>query len=480
MKRLLLFSSVILLLFSCGNDKNRSIQDQVSSFLNENDSIVLFGKVDFNQILNKTGYKEIPKFGTLISSVIGEFQGVINTNEPIYFSVNGPFELDGTPETFYGFLSVKNADSLVEVLTQKGYDFDKKGEMHFSQFDDVSLGILNHTAIIVSKKNDYDGLKYIQDAFDKTNGDLSKGKVDQILHTKADILVGYSLKNTYKTSNTKIEKLSNDLKAEVEEMVDDSYGQISFHFENGEARIKMKNYFSDKLKEHLFFNEDNQAQIIDKLGQGDARIGISMNIDMKKLQSFMNKYAPGAIDEIGKMIGGPAQMALMMGGDDALAGLLSGEIGFVMFGEPDENGATEPNFNTYVGLGKKGKSIAQMASSFLEQSDMKTVINDKGIACFSSSVYEPNGGKLKLPVGCQSFGKKALTGFINVDGMDMSSFHFSEGAKIIEIIKYISFEFDENGGEVIIKAKKENVNILKQSVDFMLKEFESQINSMPF
>jgi hypothetical protein len=480
MKRLLLFSSVFILLFSCGNDKNRTIQDQFSSFLNENDSVVLFGKVDFNQILNKTGYKQIPKFGTLISSVIGEFQNVINTTEPIYFSANGPFQSDGTPETFYGFLSVKNADSLVEVLTQKGYDFDKKGEMYFSQFDDVSLGISNHTAILISKKDDYDGLKYVQDAFERTNEKLSEGKVEQILLTKADILVGYSLKNAYKTSATKIEQLPEELKAEMAEMVDDSYGQLSFHFENGEARIKMKNYFSEKLKEHLFFNEDNQAQIIDKLGQGDARMGISMNIDMKKLQAFMNKYAPGAIDEIGKMIGGPAQMALMMGGDDSLAGLLSGEIGFVMFGEPDENGATEPNFNTYVGLGKKGKSIAQMASSFLEQSEMKTVINDKGIACYSSSDYEPNGGKLNLPIGCQSFGEKALTGFINVEGMDMTSFHFSEGAKILEIVKYISFEFDENGGEVIIKAKKDNVNILKQSVDFMLKEFESQINSMPF
>ena len=480
MKRLLFFSSVLILLFSCGNDKNRTIQDQFSSFLNENDSVVLFGKVDFNQILNKTGYKQIPKFGTLISSVIGEFQNVINTTEPIYFSANGPFQSDGTPETVYGFLSVKNADSLVEVLTQKGYDFDKKGEMYFSQFDDVSLGISNHTAILVSKKDDYDGLKYVQDAFERTNEKLSEGKVEQILLTKADILVGYSLKNAYKTSATKIEQLPEELKAEVAEMVDDSYGQLSFHFENGEARIKMKNYFSEKLKEHLFFNEDNQAQIIDKLGQGDARMGISMNIDMKKLQAFMNKYAPGAIDEIGKMIGGPAQMALMMGGDDSLAGLLSGEIGFVMFGEPDENGATEPNFNTYIGLGKKGKSIAQLASSFLEQSEMKTVINDKGIACYSSSDYEPNGGKLNLPIGCQSFGKKALTGFINVEGMDMTSFHFSEGAKILEIVKYISFEFDENGGEVIIKAKKDNVNILKQSVDFMLKEFESQINSMPF
>jgi len=207
MKRLLLFSSVLMLLFSCGNDKNRTIQDQFSSFLNENDSVVLFGKVDFNQILNKTGYKQIPKFGTLISSVIGEFQSVINTTEPIYFSANGPFQSDGTPETVYGFLSVKNADSLVEVLTQKGYDFDKKGEMYFSQFDDVSLGISNHTAILVYKKDDYDGLKYVQDAFERTNEKLSEGKVEQILLTKADILVGYSLKNAYKTSATKIEQL---------------------------------------------------------------------------------------------------------------------------------------------------------------------------------------------------------------------------------------------------------------------------------
>jgi len=478
MNRLLIFSAFFLVLFSCSKHEDYTINQQVSAFLNDNDSTVLFGKVEVNQILNKTGFKEIPKFGNLISSVIGEFQQVIQSEEPIYFAVNGPLEVNGIPETVYGFLAIKNADSLVEVLTKKGYDFDKKDDLYLSQFDDVTVGIKNKTAIIVSKKGDYDGEGYILSAFDKITKDESKGVVKEILNAKGDIVIGYGIENAYISSSAKMEGLTEGLKAEVKEMVKDSYGLLSLHFEKGEARMVSKNYFSPKLKEQLFFNKDENGSIVKRLGEGNARIGLSMNVDMVKLQKFLNKYSPGFIDQVASLVGGPAQMALMMGGDDPLSGLLSGELGFVMFGEPDKNGATVPSFNAYVGFGKQGKSLAQMASSFLNRDDLKTIINEKGVSCFTSVENEPNGGKLKLPIGCQSFGKKAFTGFVNVEGMDMTSFNLSNEYKVLELVKYISFEFDEDGGEIIVKAKDPNVNVLKQAVDFYLNEFADQIGAM--
>ena len=481
MRNYIFYFCATLLLFSCGNKDNRSLQDNVSAFINNNDSIVVFGKIDYGVILNKTDYKNAPKIGPIVSSVLGEFEKGINSNEPIYLALSGPFNNDGSPKKAYAFLSVVNADSLVGVMTKKGYDLDKEEDLYYTQLDDLSIGVKNGLAILIFGKGEVVPLDKIKEVFLKTQGDISKGKKQEILSSKGDIVFGYNIENVYNSSNTELEKLNDELKNEIKDMVRDSYGEISFHFEKGQAKMILKNYFSDKLKEQLFFKNDAKGEIVKKLGKGSPRIGISMNIDMMRFQNFINKYAPGAIDQFAKSLGGPAQMALMMGGEDALSGLLSGELGLVMFGEPDGFGATVPSFNTYVGFGKKGKSLAEMGVSLLEQNNIKTIIDNKGLSCFSSPEYISNDENgLLLPNSCQFYGKKSFTGFMNLEGMDLSSFHLSGGSKLIELLESVQFQFDENGGELILKTINKDDNVMKQSVDFMLKEFESQINAMPF
>ena len=60
----------------------------------------------------------------------------------------------------------------------------------------------------------------------------------------------------------------------------------------------------------------------------------------------------------------------------------------------------------------------------------------------------------------------------------MSTFDLEGGAKILNIIRYINFEVDENGARIFIKAKNGKENILKQSMNFFLQEFESQISGI--
>jgi len=69
---------------------------------------------------------------------------------------------------------------------------------------------------------------------------------------------------------------------------------------------------------------------------------------------------------------------------------------------------------------------------------------------------------------------------MNLEGMDLTSFNLSGGSKLVELVEFIHFEFDEDGGELIIKTINKEDNVLKQSVEFMLNEFESQLNGMPF
>lgn len=481
MRTFFLYLSILTLFISCGSRKEPSVNEQVSTFISDNDSIVVFGRVDYMNMLTKTDYEKVPKIGPIVSSVVREFEKVIDIKESIYFALGGPLKKDGAPSKGYAFLPVINADSLVKALTLKGYDLDKEGDLYYTSLNEMSIGVKNHLAILFFDNGKEINLDRIQSAFKKTEGNISNGKQRKILSAEGDMVFGYNIENLYRSSITQMDNLSEDLKLELENMIKDSYGHVAFHFEQGKARIVVDNDYSESLKSELFFKQDKTGSITKKLGKGTPRIGLSMNVDMKRFQQFINKYLPGTIDRLAKSFGGPAQMALMMGGQDALAGLLNGEFGLVIFGAPDQYGETVPSFNTYIGLGEKGKSLAEMGVSLLEQNNIKAVLDNKGLTCFSSPEHiSKDGSSLILPKGCQFYGKKSFTGFMNLEGMDLTSFNLSGGSKLVELVEFIHFEFDEDGGELIIKTINKEDNVLKQSVEFMLNEFESQLNGMPF
>ena len=148
----------------------------------------------------------------------------------------------------------------------------------------------------------------------------------------------------YTTSNTDLEDLDDDVKKELDEALTDTYIQTIVKFEDGAAILETKNYFSEKLKGQMFFDSDESAPIVAKLGKGKARFGLSMNLDMKKMQSFIDSYSPETMQDLSSLMGGPAQMALMAAGDDGLAGLFNGKFGVVMLGDPNLNGALVPGF----------------------------------------------------------------------------------------------------------------------------------------
>jgi len=479
MKKIFGFLVLTLVLVSCGGNKDgRPLQDYVSSFLNGNESIVAFGKADLNTILNKTEYKKIPKLGVAIDIEVQEFKRSLKLETPVFFAIEGPLAEDGTPKTTYAFFEVTNADSLVGKLKHQGFDMNKEGDVDYFQSGDVSLGVRNNLAILISKKGEFDGKQMLADAFDKTTNDVSEGKIDELLAAKGDVVLGMSVANLYKTSNTDLSKLGEDKQAELTEMVNDSYVQTALSFENGKVVIETKNLFSEELKKKLFFKKDASASIVKKLGTGNPTLGFAMNLDMKKMQAFIDEYAPTAMSEIGDMLGGEFQMALAMGGKDGLAGLLSGEVGVVMVGNSNPNEGMS-DFNIYVGIGKNGQMFANGAKSMLEIGMAKVDLDSKGIAAYSNASFIPQAGKrLNVPKGCDVFGKKGITGFINLEGVDLSSFEFEEEAKVIYLVKYVTFEMDENGSKIVIQAKDGKENMLKQAVDVIVEELSGKIGNM--
>lgn len=477
MKRIIVFTALIAFLFSCGSSGNRQTSEYVSAFLNGNNKVLFFGKADVKTVLDKADYKNVPKFGSLVADQLKTIEKGLNIKTPIFFALEmNSFTGESEPDV-YAFIDVNNQDSTLSELTKMGQDIQKSGKMSYFQDGDVCVGIEGNLAILLVKPGEENPKKILTEAFEKANGDVSEGKVNDILNKEGDIVFGLKMESLMTSQNPGMAALSKEKQEKLTALVKDAYSETIFKFEEGAVVIESKNYMSDELKNKMFLKSDPNGKILSKLGSGSPKLGFAMNIDMVKLQALMEEFSPGVIKTLGENLGGPAQMALMMGGDNALSSLLSGELGFVLIGEPKKDMSMVPDFNFYIGFGSKGKSLADLATAFLTKGTMKVNISNSGIMGATNPIYAAPG-KLQLPQGCESFGKKGFTGFINLEGMDVKSFELEGAAKIINIVKFVSFEGDNEMARIVIKAKDGKGNILKQSVQFLLKELETSISGL--
>jgi hypothetical protein len=481
MKKILLLLNVVLIftIVSCSKDvKNRTSAEYLSAYMKDNKNVVLFGKIDIKQILEKADYKNIPKVSVLLKSEMSQFEKAVDLNQSIHFAMEGPFEKDGTPANLIAFMRVNNADSLASKISSFGLMMEKEGEMKYTQENDLSVGIKENIAIVITRKGKYDGKKALLEAFTKAENDLSEGKVDQILAKKGDITMGVSLQNLYASSNTSLSNLSATKKKEFEALVNDSYLQSSISFETGQAVIESQNLFSSELMNRMFMKEDAAASIISKLGKGNARLGIAMNFDMQKMETFLDDFAPEFKKEL---TSSNMQMQLFSStlGDKPLTNLFGGKLGLVMVGDMMRDGSLVPEANIYMQLGNKGKEVSEMMKSFFPAGSdvfgMKSVISEKEVLISSG---KSTNSKLVIPQFANQFGKSGFTAFMNFDGMDVKSMDLDDELKFIYAIQNITVSMDNAGSKMVIKGKNQKQNILKQMMDIYVKDLEKTIGEI--
>jgi len=85
---------------------------------------------------------------------------------------------------------------------------------------------------------------------------------------------------------------------------------------------------------------------------------------------------------------------------------------------------------------------------------------------------------MKLPKGCEGFGKKGFTAFLNFRDVDLEEFGFEGEMRLMEIVEYVTLEYDNKGGKLYIKAKKGQENVLKQAMDVIMEDLTEQISNM--
>lgn len=479
----------VLVLVGCSGASDRDAKTATSSLINENENIVAFGHISVQQLLDKLDYKHLPKAGAILDGELASWESAVDFTQPVYFALEAPFSQDGEPEKTYMLMDVKDKDSLIDKFVGMGYEAVEDGDLTCFSEGDVGIGIRNSLAIILIKGQTDDFKPLLETAFEQTEGDESEGKTADILASSSDIVTALNVERLYTTANTSLNKLSSSKQKELKELVADGFIKSETNFEKGKMTMKVTNLFSEKLKDRLFYKEDASASVLKKLGSGNAWMGMSMNLDMRKLESFIKDFAPEVQKNINSTMPTEATFAMAMMGDNAFSKIFSGQLGFVAVGDPGSALGMEPQFNFFLGLGSEGQMINEQAAQWatlmgLPKQGDAYVAEGIAVAPRKDGLYgySTNGdgqsGKLKIPSFANQFGKKSFCLFIDFGRMDVKSLELEDGAKVLEIMDTFIITADRDGGEMVLTTKSKSSNILKQVGQFYVREFEDKIGGM--
>jgi hypothetical protein len=474
LKQILPFLIGFLFLSACSSSNSRPIREAFSAFLKDKHEIVSFGSLDYQSILNKAEYSKIPKVGKLIKERLGD---ALQPSSPIYFAVSGPFDSNGNPGSTVIFLDVKNQDTLEERLASSGLFIEQDGDLKFSLNDDLTIGMKNNLALVVIQGGDYDGKAVLKSIFQATEGEVSGGKTDELLQQKADVSVIANLENLYGTSNTSLRNLNQTKLNEIQKLVKDSYVHAQLNFERGRIVISSKNLFSKTLQKRMFLKEDPMATIRTKFASGKVRVGVSANLDVAKLEKYLDDFAPEFKQNL---IQSKTEYALaaMVLGDSPLTKIFSGTAGLVVLGEPQLGmGGFVPEISYMVGIGKSGRPLFETWAAANSNGRMSVSVTDSEMKVHSSGVQAVSN-QLVVPACGANFGKKGITGFIDFQGLDIESFGLPTAYKSLNVVQNITFTMTNEGAELVINTTNPKENILKQIIDLYTRDIEKMAGNL--
>lgn len=479
----LLLLPFLLLFVACGKKNDFSAESALSAIIAKNDKIISFGHISPLEILNKSGVQKLPKINLLIGAQLALWEKGIDLEKPIYYAVEG---LDVTQEmTTYAVLNVKNKDSLNDVIAEMGYTLEKHADFMYYQENDVTFGYDEHILIVLIKKGDYDGKAALAQTFATAKGDLSEGKVADILATEGDLVSGMSIERIFNLSNPLIGNLTEKQKNELSELTKDGYVQSALSFGNGEMRWTSKNLYSDELKDRFYTDKDPINNLENRLKGGNAWMGFALNIDMKKTNDFINEFAPNLFKEIAKNLSSEAKLLMLSLGDKALSKLLSGEFAVVKTGNATRTLVMTQNFSGFIGNGSDKSLLpmimdiaAQKNNDFNNLTEKVQFTNRPGYVAFKA-IEDNDNRPVKLPAFATNFGKSSIYFFVDFKEMT-KQFVLPNELQIMTIFDYALVDGTRDETIMVIKAKDPNKNVLQQIADFYMKQFTSPQNDLAY
>ncbi len=459
----------LFLIQSCSGPslKDRNAAQAHSALLNADKNIAAFGHITVLDILNKMNYQSNPKTDVLIGGIVDQWKAGIDLSKPFYVSASALFAADGSPETIQIILDVKDAKKMDDVLAEMGYSMEKEGEMKYFQDNDVTFGMIHKLLVVIIKRNEYDGKKELVATIEKMSGDLSEGKTQNIIDSKADIVAGVNFERLFATSNTSLNNLNEAKKKELEETIADCFLQTSIQFETGQLSIENKHLFSDKFQNRLFFKDNNGNALVQKL-KGKSCMAAAANLNVKNIESFMQDYLPEFYKSIMNQLPEEVGFGLMAIGENPFSQLFSGQFAYTVDGLPSEGKI--PNYCAYVGFSNKGEIMGEFAKSSMNSTFNKNPLaptitsTKKGMSICSKNCNDCSA--FVAPSFAPQFGQNTASFFLDFKQINWDEYPLQDAQQVVKTFNYVTVEATKKGSKVLLKSKETNKNILKSMFDF--------------
>lgn len=478
LKRISLFAFLILVITSCSNDvdmKSREIEEYVSAVMKDDKNIICFGSASVKGVIEKTNYKSEPLIEGLISVEIDKLNRVLDIDSPVHFLVEGPISNNGKAKRVVLFIKVKDADALEKDLTQeRSFLVEESGDIRYTEDDEFVIGFRSDLAIAIIQQGEYDAKNLINKIFKKSQGELSGGKIDEMLKAKGDLTLNVSMENLFGTSKTDLSKLSIQKQKEIKNMVKGSYIQSILNFEKGAMTFEAKNYFSKELKDLMFFKEKNNSILPQSLAMGYGSIigGMSMNLDVDKMEKFYAAYAPTAFEKMDAQLDNMGGIMKVISSGNIMSSLSNGQFAALAIGNV-ENGELKVGMRSFIGAKEAGQKVFALARGEMnlpENGEFNYVTG--GIEALIPMEGAPlsmlkGNNKLNMPKGSEKFGKKGFFAFINFDQIPKGGVGKAQ-QQVIDMFDYATLEIDNDGAKFYLKTKNSKDNILKQAMKVMM------------
>ncbi|SFT75743.1 hypothetical protein SAMN05216474_2202 [Lishizhenia tianjinensis] len=479
--KIILSLGLAAVLFSCGEKGMSSLRadELLEGYVATNTSVVAYGAVDYNNIVNKSDAKNLPMYGDVLSSTLDTFNLALPEDARIYFAVENSDTTDGLPaDKGVLILDVKDHQKLVDQIVNMSFtNLSEEEDLSIFVSDNQVIAITPKMAVAFVEKDEImEPVAYVKDFFAKNKNKSKQDIAHEVLADDSDIVFCTKPDAMY----VEAAAFSKDVTVEQKKMtlmyMKDAQFKTSVRFEEGQGVITTKAYVNDELKNALFLNTNDNEAIFEKLGAFEANMGICINIDVDKMDKFAKTIDPNYMNKILAQSDVSPLVSILLS-SNKLNTFINGKFTAVaqIAGKADSLNYV----SAYAGVGESMMNLLDNSKD-LWSSEVKETAANEFLIGKNQKVYKNddflmykkgvNGnfpeGKVTVPEWAKGFGSKPVTAFVDINALPEDiKVDLDDAEFMVDALDHIYMEADNLESRIVIKAKKGQENVLKQLLE---------------
>lgn len=348
--------------------------------------------------------------------------------------------------------------------------------------DNQVIAITPRMAVVfVEKEEVQDPINHVKNFFGQNQKMVSQAIANEIINDDADIVFCTAPHATYSEAIAFGKGVTPQQKEMTLKYMKDAQFKTSVRFNDGEAVIETKAYVNDALKEALFLNTNDNQEVLAQLGDFEANMGLCINIDVDKMDSFLKQIDPQYMSKLLEQMDVSPMVAILLS-SNKLNTFVNGK--FTAVAQIGGRADSLNYFSAYAGIGESMLNLLDNSkdlwSSEVEETapneyligkNQKVIRKDESIMFKKGSGQNFPSGQVKVPEWAKDFGTKPVTGFVDINALPEDikiDLDLDGGEFVLDALDYIYFEADNLESRLVIKAKKGEENILKQLLEGFL------------